>query len=77
MLGALIIQSVNSLILLSGMPVEFNLVIKALIIIAILVIQSPTVKHYIYLLRASALPIGHESPAAKGHDGTVAKEGRS
>ncbi|MDD2867414.1 ABC transporter permease [Neomegalonema sp.] len=53
LLGALIIQSVNSAILLSGMPVEFNLVIKALLIIAILVIQSPKVKRAVYLLRAS------------------------
>ena len=44
------------MILLSGMPPEFNLVIKALIIIAILVIQSPTVKHALYILRASAEP---------------------
>ncbi|WP_299811724.1 ABC transporter permease [uncultured Roseibium sp.] len=57
LLGALIIQSVNSVILLSGMPPELNLVIKALIIIAILVIQSPTVKHALYILRASADPI--------------------
>lgn len=54
LIGALIIQSVNSVILLSGMPPEFNLVIKALIIIVILVIQSPTVKHALYILRASA-----------------------
>ncbi|MBO0344213.1 ABC transporter permease [Roseibium limicola] len=54
LIGALIIQSVNSVILLSGLPPEFNLVIKALIIIAILVIQSPTVKHALYILRASA-----------------------
>ncbi len=57
LLGALIIQSVNSVILLSGLPPEFNLVIKALIIIAILVIQSPTVKYALYILRASAQPI--------------------
>jgi len=60
LIGALIIQSVNSVILLSGMPPEFNLVIKALIIIAILVIQSPTVKHTLYLLRASAEPSPRE-----------------
>lgn len=57
LIGALIIQSVNSVILLSGLPPEFNLVIKALIIIAILVIQSPTVKHALYILRASTNPI--------------------
>lgn len=56
LLGALIIQSVNSAILMSGMAVEFNLVIKAVIIITILVIQSPRVRHWIYLLRASSGP---------------------
>lgn len=54
LLGAMIIQSVNSLILLSGMPPEFNLVIKALLILAILVIQSPKVGHLLYILRASS-----------------------
>jgi len=56
LLGAMIIQSVNSLILLSGMPPEFNLIIKALLILAILVIQSPKVAHLLYILRASAPP---------------------
>ncbi|MEP3046103.1 MAG: ABC transporter permease [Roseibium sp.] len=60
LIGALIIQSVNSIILLSGMPPEFNLVIKALIIIVILIIQSPTVKHALYILRASAQPVSPE-----------------
>lgn len=54
LLGAMIIQSVNSVILLSGMPPEFNLVIKALLILAILVIQSPKVGHLVYILRATA-----------------------
>jgi simple sugar transport system permease protein len=57
LLGAMIIQSVNSLILLSGMPPEFNLIIKALLIIAILVIQSPKVAHLLYILRASTPPV--------------------
>ncbi|MGH1331797.1 MAG: ABC transporter permease [Paracoccaceae bacterium] len=56
LLGAMIIQSVNSVILLSGMPPEFNLIIKALLILAILVIQSPKVAHLLYILRASSLP---------------------
>ena len=56
LLGAMIIQSVNSLILLSGMPPEFNLVIKALLILAILVLQSPKVSHILYILRASTPP---------------------
>ncbi len=41
LLGALIIQAVNTGILLSGFPPEFNLIIKAAIIVVILVIQSP------------------------------------
>ncbi|NIZ08377.1 ABC transporter permease [Pseudooceanicola sp. HF7] len=53
LLGAMIIQSVNSVILLSGMPPEFNLVIKAVLILAILVIQSPRIGNLVYMLRAS------------------------
>ncbi len=41
LIGAMIIQAVNTGILLSGFPPEFNLIIKAVIIIVILVIQSP------------------------------------
>ncbi|EHK77865.1 sugar uptake ABC transporter permease [Sinorhizobium meliloti CCNWSX0020] len=40
-LGAVIIQAINTGILLSGFPPEFNLIIKAAIIIFILVLQSP------------------------------------
>ncbi|MFZ3582886.1 ABC transporter permease [Loktanella sp. DJP18] len=62
LLGAMIIQSVNSLILLSGLPPEFNLIIKALLILAILVIQSPRVGHLLYILRASA-PLSSRKPS--------------
>ncbi|WP_259782380.1 ABC transporter permease [Aestuariispira ectoiniformans] len=41
LIGAMIIQAVNTGILLSGFPPEFNLVIKATIILVILVLQSP------------------------------------
>lgn len=40
-LGAIIIQAMNTGILVSGFPPEFNLVVKAGMIIAILLIQSP------------------------------------
>ncbi|MGO4621476.1 ABC transporter permease [Ensifer sp. 2YAB10] len=40
-LGAIIIQAINTGILLSGFPPEFNLIIKAAIIVFILVLQSP------------------------------------
>lgn len=52
LIGALIIQSVNSVILLSGLPPEFNLVIKSLLILIILVIQSPRIGYLFYMLRA-------------------------
>ncbi len=42
--GAMIIQAVNTGILLSGFPPEFNLIIKAAIIVIILVIQSPRMR---------------------------------
>lgn len=61
LLGAMIIQSVNSVILLSGMPPEFNLIIKALLVLAILIIQSPKVGHLLYILRASA-PAPEQKP---------------
>lgn len=41
LIGAMIIQAINTGILLSGFPPEFNLLIKATIILAILVLQSP------------------------------------
>ena len=41
LVGAMIIQSVNTGILVAGFPPEFNLVIKACIVLAILVLQSP------------------------------------
>jgi len=39
--GALIIQTVNAGILLGGFPSEYNLVIKAVLVLVILVLQSP------------------------------------
>ena len=43
LLGALIIQTINTGTLLSGFPPEFNLIIKASIIIVVLTLQSPAV----------------------------------
>jgi galactofuranose transport system permease protein len=40
-LGAIIIQATNTGILVSGLPPEFNLIVKAAVIIVILVLQSP------------------------------------
>ena len=44
LLGAMIIQSINTGILLSGFPSEFNLLIKAAIILVLLVVQSRRVE---------------------------------
>ncbi|MET0221903.1 MAG: ABC transporter permease [Tardiphaga sp.] len=40
-LGALIIQAMNTGILLSGFRPEFNLVVKAVVVLAVLLMQSP------------------------------------
>jgi galactofuranose transport system permease protein len=40
-IGAMIIQATNTGILLSGLPPEFNLIVKAAVILVILVLQSP------------------------------------
>ena len=50
LIGALIIQAVNTGILLSGFPPEFNLIIKAVIILIILVLQSPRVRTLLVFL---------------------------
>jgi ribose/xylose/arabinose/galactoside ABC-type transport system permease subunit len=44
-MGALIIQAMNTGILVSGFPPQFNLIVKAGIIIAILILQSPVAGH--------------------------------
>ncbi len=40
-IGALIIQAMNTGILISGFSPEFNLVVKSAVIILILILQSP------------------------------------
>lgn len=51
LMGAMIIQSINTGILLSGFPPEFNLIIKAAIIIIILVVQSPAIQSLVIFMR--------------------------
>ena len=61
LIGALIIQAVNTGILLSGFPPEFNLIIKAVIILIILVLQSPRVRTVLaFLSTARADASGQE-----------------
>jgi simple sugar transport system permease protein len=50
-LGALIIQTVDTGILLAGFPSEYNLVIKAGLVLIILVVQSPNLALHWYALR--------------------------
>jgi simple sugar transport system permease protein len=63
-LGAVIIQAINTGILLSGFPPEFNLIIKAAIIVFILVLQSPrfrTAFTYVSMPRAAGKPTEREA----------------
>ncbi|WP_375173223.1 ABC transporter permease [Pseudooceanicola sp.] len=55
LLGALIIQTIDTGILLAGFPSEYNLSIKAGLVLAILVLQSPNLAHHWYALRRAAL----------------------
>ena len=55
LLGALIIQTIYTGILLAGFPSEYNLSIKAVIVLVILVLQSPNLVHHWYALRYFAM----------------------
>jgi ribose/xylose/arabinose/galactoside ABC-type transport system permease subunit len=52
LLGAMIIQAINTGILTSGFPPEYNLIIKAVIIVIILVIQSPRISEISQFLKS-------------------------
>lgn len=52
LIGALIIQSINTGILVSGFPPEFNLIIKAVIIIIVLTLQSPALSMFAGFLKS-------------------------
>jgi galactofuranose transport system permease protein len=49
-LGALIIQTMNTGILLSGYPPEFNLLVKAMVVLAVLLLQSPKLSGFAGIL---------------------------
>ncbi|AYF03553.1 ABC transporter permease (plasmid) [Paracoccus yeei] len=51
LIGALIIQALNTGILMSGWPPEFNLIVKAVVIVAILTLQSPAVADQMTMLK--------------------------
>jgi len=63
LIGALIIQSINTGILVSGFPPEFNLIIKAGIIIIVLTLQSPAVITMLGFLRSQ--PKASKNPVSK------------
>ncbi|NTE88684.1 ABC transporter permease [Agrobacterium rubi] len=71
LIGALIIQTINTGILVSGFPPEFNLIIKAGIIIVVLTLQSPAIGTVIGFARSRkpdgpaphAKPVNHEGVA--------------
>jgi galactofuranose transport system permease protein len=46
-IGALIIQSIQTGILVSGLPTTFNLIVQALVILTILLLQSKEFRHLI------------------------------
>lgn len=60
-LGAVIIQAMNTGILVSGFPPEFNLIVKAGVIIVILILQSARVGEIIASIR-SAKPAEGKKP---------------
>ncbi|RIY00846.1 ABC transporter permease [Aureimonas flava] len=67
LVGALIIQAMNTGILLSGFPPEMNLILKAVLIALILVLQSPAMGRLTALLAAGrARETGTAAPAAAG-----------
>jgi simple sugar transport system permease protein len=53
-LGALIIQAMNTGILVSGFPPEFNLIVKAGVIIAILIVQSGKIRERFFERKRSS-----------------------
>jgi simple sugar transport system permease protein len=52
LLGAMIIQAINTGILTSGFPPEYNLIIKAGLIVIILIVQSPRLSDLVALFNA-------------------------
>ncbi|WP_218821669.1 ABC transporter permease, partial [Staphylococcus aureus] len=61
LLGALIIPSINTGILMAGFPPECNLIIKAIIIVIVLTFQSPAIVQLIAFLRSERKGDGAKS----------------
>ncbi|KAA0969469.1 ABC transporter permease [Aureimonas fodinaquatilis] len=63
-IGALIIQTINAGILLGGFPPEYNLVIKAALVVIILVLQSPRLAGEFTYWRSAISPAGGKTQPA-------------
>jgi galactofuranose transport system permease protein len=61
-IGAVIIQAMNTGILVSGFPPQFNLVVKAGVIIAILIVQSEKLKTLFFVFRNADAKSGEIKP---------------
>ncbi|WP_237154249.1 ABC transporter permease [Oryzibacter oryziterrae] len=53
LVGVLIIQSLTTSILMSGLPPEYNLVVKAIVILVVLLVQAPKLRSSIAVLFGS------------------------
>lgn len=73
LIGALIIQTINTGILVSGFPPEFNLIIKAGIIIVVLTLQSPAIGTLAGFLKTPK-PKPSQQTASRAANG-IGKEG--
>jgi simple sugar transport system permease protein len=62
-LGAIIIQSMNTGILISGFPPEYNLIVKAAVIILILLVQAASLSGSKLLLRPGATATARKAEA--------------
>ncbi len=71
LIGALIIQTINTGILVSGFPPEFNLIIKAGIIIVVLTLQSPAIGTLIGFTRSRKTPAPVTPPHTVNHEGAA------
>lgn len=71
LIGALIIQTINTGILVSGFPPEFNLIIKAGIIIVVLTLQSPAIGTLIGFTRSRRTPAPVTPPHTVNHEGAA------
>jgi len=48
-IGAVVIQALTTSILISGLPPEYNLIIKAIVVLFVLVLQSENARHQFML----------------------------